>query len=156
MTHLTLVKARKEDCNLLFDWANEESVRENSFDSSKIIYEDHYEWFIKKLKSPDTLIYIVKNGNQSIGVIRLEKRDNDSLLINYSVDVKYRRQGYGTKFLILMKENFSNKTLIGKVKNNNMSSIRAFEKAGYIKTDKPAYIEFSSKKVLRWRNEVNR
>lgn len=146
MSNLILVKARKEDCNLLFNWANEESVRENSFDSSKIVYEDHCNWFTNKLESPDTLIFIVKNAPHSIGVIRLEKIDNDSKLINYSIDVKYRQQGYGTKLLKLMKEKFPNQTLIGKVKKNNMSSIRAFEKAGYIKIEHPEYNKFYSRK----------
>lgn len=146
MSNLIIVEARKEDCNLLFNWANEDLVRENSFDSNEIVYEDHCNWFTKKLESPESLIFIVKDEPHSIGVIRLEKTDNDSMLINYSVDVKYRQQGYGTKILNLMKENFPNQTLIGKVKKNNISSIRAFENAGYIKIEHLAYNKFYYRK----------
>ncbi len=42
---LYLCKACQDDCNLLFQWANEEVTRKNSFNTAQIKYKDHLKWF---------------------------------------------------------------------------------------------------------------
>ena len=37
MSSLILRKANNEDINLLFDWANDDTVRNNSFNAEKIL-----------------------------------------------------------------------------------------------------------------------
>lgn len=146
MKEYKLVKANEDDCELLYRWTNEEEVRKNSFNTDKINYEDHVKWFMGKLNSLETFIYIFKaNDEYPIGVIRLEKIDEDSMLINFSIDSKYRGLGYATKLLDLIKIKFEDYILVGKVKKGNIGSIRAFQKAGYIMTEELDKLIFYSK-----------
>lgn len=145
MRNLSLVKADIHDCELLYLWANDDAVRKNSFNTEKIVYEKHLEWFLKKLCSEDTLIYIFKDGQNPIGVIRIEKMDDDSMLINYSIDSKYRGKGYGTSLLELIRDRFPSVKLVGKVKIDNISSIKAFKKAGFFMKEELEYVIFYSK-----------
>jgi RimJ/RimL family protein N-acetyltransferase len=145
MDEYKLVEATKGDCQLLYRWTNEVEVRRNSFNTNKVSYEDHINWFMNKLNSKDTFIYIFKNKKESIGVIRLEKLECKSMLINYSIDSNYRSQGYATKLLQLIKIKFKDYTLVGEVKKNNIGSIKAFQKAGYFMKEELEYLVFYSK-----------
>lgn len=148
MDNYKLIKAKEEDCELLYKWANEEEVRKNSFNTNKINNEDHVKWFMGKLNSLETFIYIFNINEKSIGVMRLEKIDEESMLINFSIDYKYRGLGYATKLLELIKIQFEEYILVGKVKKNNIGSMKAFQKAGYIMTEELDIFIFYSKNKL--------
>lgn len=146
MSEYKLVKASEDNCELLYKWTNEEEVRKNSFNTDKINYEDHVKWFMGKLNSLEIFIYIFKKNEEPIGVMRLEKIDEESMLINFSIDCKYRGLGYATKLLKLIKVQFEEYILVGKVKKDNIGSIKAFRKSGYIMTEELDKIIFYSKK----------
>lgn len=145
MSVIQLVKANIDDSELLFFWANDDDVRKNSFNTDKIIYENHLEWFKNKLCSEGTFIYILKENYNPIGVVRLEKNDNESMIISYSIDKKHRGKGHGTELLGIIKEKFLEYNLIGKVKKDNISSIKAFKNAGYFMKEKLDCFVFYSK-----------
>jgi len=145
MDEYRLVEANEGDCQLLYRWANEVEVRKNSFNTNKVIYEDHIDWFMNKLNSKNTFIYIFKNKEKSIGVIRLEKLESPLMLINYSIDSDYRGKGYATKLLQLIKIQFRDYILFGKVKKDNMGSIKAFKNAEYFMEEELEYLVFYSK-----------
>lgn len=149
MSDCRLVEATFNDCELLYQWANDKEVRKNSFNHHLIVYEDHIKWFEDKLRSDNTTIYIFKNIQESIGMLRLEKIDESTMLINYSIDKKYRGQGYATKLLQTIKKQQVNYILVGKVKKDNIGSIRAFEKAGYFMKEELEYQVFYSKEELK-------
>ncbi|SHH20808.1 GNAT family N-acetyltransferase [Tepidibacter thalassicus] len=133
--------ANYKDCDLLFNWANDDLVRKNSFNSSKIDYSEHRKWFRSKIESNNSKIYICILNNKNIGQVRIDIEEHTGM-INYSIDKDYRGLGIGTEILKLIKSQFSNLILIGRVKYGNIPSIKAFEKAGYIKFEKENYIEF--------------
>ena len=146
MEEYKLVKANEDDCELLYIWTNEEEVRKSSFNTNKINYEDHVKWFMGKLNSLETFMYIFKtNDEEPIGVMRLEKIDEDSMLINFSIDSKYRGLGYATKLLDLIKIKFEDYVLVGKVKKDNIGSMKAFQKSGYTMIDELDKLIFYSK-----------
>ena len=128
---LELIPAANEDCELLYRWANDDEVRRNSFNTTKIAYEDHKEWFQSKISSEMTTIYILKSGNKSIGTIRLEVLAQDRYLISYSIASEFRRKGYATMMLKLVKKTNKDKVLVGRVKEDNIGSIKSFVAAGY-------------------------
>ncbi|ABW20042.1 GNAT family N-acetyltransferase [Alkaliphilus oremlandii] len=125
----------KNDCDLIFEWANDETVRNNSFNSNTIEYEEHVKWFDEKLKSTDSIMHIFEVNNVSVGLIRLDRFDDKSFLINYSIAKEHRGRGYATYLLQLIKDKYKTNFLIGKVKSTNSASIKAFMKAGYIMKD---------------------
>lgn len=142
-----LILATEEYCDLLFKWTNDEEVRLNSFNSEVLKYEEHKKWFKSKIESNNTIIYIYKARSQDIGVIRLEGMEDNSYVINYSITKEYRKKGYATDLLKLIKERYKEQLLIGKVKKENIASIKAFIRAGYVmKEEYDIYIFYSFNK----------
>lgn len=139
-----LRKAEISDCDLLYRWANDKEVRQNSFNSKVIAYEAHVRWFYNKLADDNCNIYVYIVDGKPAGQIRVEYKEGYGI-ISYSLEDKYRHQGNGERMLKLMELEQKNvkdiKKLIGRVKNNNYASIRCFEKCGYKKQKSNDYIE---------------
>jgi RimJ/RimL family protein N-acetyltransferase len=141
-------RATRSDCSLIYEWANDRTVRENSFTSDSIEYEAHVKWFEEKLNSATSRIYIAYLNARPIGQIRIEI-ENRNGIINYSVDSQWRGFGYGTLMLkeisaVLERDGVTNiDRVVGKVKYTNIPSQRAFIKAGYLETDVGDYKEYS-------------
>lgn len=146
--NLYLKKAEISDLMLLYDWRNEECVRLNSFNSEIIRFEDHERWFVNKLKSETSDILILCNEEIAVGQIRVDRLCN-KLEISYSIDYKFRGNGYGKQAIKLVeefiKENYQINTVIGKVKKSNIPSIKAFEANNYRKQEEEDYLIFIKK-----------
>lgn len=139
-----LLHATDNDCDLLFQWANDKDVRTSSFNSEAIKYEEHVKWFKNKIESNDSIIYLFKAYNDKVGVIRLDKIEDNIYIINYSITKEHRKKGYATELLKLIKGKYKNSLLIGKVKKENIASIKAFIKADYIMKEEPDFYVFCS------------
>ncbi len=128
-------KANFTDCSLLFNWKNDPNVRQASFLTDEIRFEDHVKWFSSVLNNPCILMYILKYKSSPVGVFRLDKKDY-SATIDITVDTEYRGQGVGkiiiSKIIQTAKKNGIRK-LIADVKNNNIPSIKLFISSGFIK-----------------------
>lgn len=142
----------EKDSELLFRWANDPEVRNNSFNSDPILWEDHTAWFSKKLSDEDTKMYILYDNNIPVGQVRCALSENACAEIGYSVGSAFRGHGYGTYLLSLLYAHISAETnwekLIGKVKKENIASQKAFEKAGYEKTELEEFIQYT-KEIAR-------
>lgn len=141
--NIILRKADKDDCNLLFQWANDKDVRNSSFNPSEIKYQEHIKWFNKKINSACTCIFIALIGECAVGQVRIDI-ENHNGIIDYSIDKKYRGMGYGTEILRALEKkvgdnNVHVKRLVAKVKYENEKSQRAFEKNNYQKNIKEGY-----------------
>lgn len=141
---LRLVK--REDCDLLFSWVNEEAVRRNAFNSNLISYEEHKKWFENKLKDENSIIYICYIQDKVIGQIRVDIT-GCSGVIDYSIAKEFRGKGYGTEVLKEITKELKRSRpwinrLAGRVKHNNSPSEKAFKKAGYDWKITEDYIEF--------------
>ncbi len=138
-----LRKVTEDDMMLLFKWANDPIVRNNSFQSKQIHLTDHKKWFSQLLNDSNQIQYILMRGDSPVGQIRASIIDRETALINYSIDEKYRGLGYGSIMIDLLKrkihdDNDSIQTLIGHVKPENAASKKCFEKNGFIAT----YVEY--------------
>lgn len=152
---IILQKATIEDAHILFEWRNDDEVRKRSFNSNKVSYEEHLKWFMNKLYSSNTKIYIVKDNKTPIGVIRLDDKGKNNKIISFSIDKEHRNKGHASKLLKLIKVEFKEYNLIGKVKYNNMGSIKAFQNAQYFMEEKADYLEFYSKAFKNEKYENN-
>lgn len=142
---IRLRKAVLSDVDLLFKWANDSSVRQNSFKSDPIPYEAHVQWFDKMMKDESILQFILMDEDTPVGQIRLNI-DGSSAEIGYSIAAEYRGKGYGHKILQLMLDEVkinhgTVKTLIAKVKPNNAASNSLFLQEGY----SPVYTSYKLK-----------
>lgn len=144
------VKADMSYIDVVYEWANDETTRENAFNSAEIPYEDHVRWFGRKIADTGTLFYICKDTNVDIGQLRIELLDGEAI-ISYSVDKKQRGKGYGKRIIKfaedIIRENgaFGLKqiNLVGKVKHNNIASQCCFRAEGYEEEKLDAYIRFT-------------
>lgn len=149
MAEAYLKKAECEHMRLLFEWANDEAVRDNSFNTQRIDYESHQKWFSEKINSNESVIYIYCYNEVPTGQVRVDVED-DYGLISYSVDSKYRSQGHGRMILLLLeaiiKESFPRvKYLCAKVKKTNIASQKRFEQFLYRKKERTEFIEYRKK-----------
>lgn len=145
-----LRNVNKNDVELLFGWRNDEEVRKNSFSEEVIEFKNHSSWFCKTLSREDVFLYILVDGGNDVGQIRLNVEKNTGI-ISYSIDRRFRNNGYGTKILQLVEnkiisENLGIFELQGLVKITNVASQKAFEKMGYQK-EKSDFITYT--KILK-------
>lgn len=143
---ITLRPIKEEDCDLLFEWLNDSEVRQMSFNTDPVLYDEHKEWFSKMLCSSLTHIFIICVDEKPVGQIRIYIEKNEGI-ISFSIDKNYRGCGYGSKALrkiidVVKKLGIKADKLIGKVKYENMFSRKAFHKAGYKSEERQEYIEF--------------
>jgi len=134
-----LRRALCSDVNITFKWANEPLVRKFSLTQSPITWEDHVDWFQKKIKDNDCAYFIVVHENIPIGSLRLDV-SNAVATISYLLDPIFHGKGFGSKILKAAQElskvlNLKIQTFCGVVKKQNIASIKIFEKLGYQSED---------------------
>lgn len=126
---------RKAESNLdilmLLEWANDKTVRSNSFSKEQISISDHFNWFNAKINNVGTFIYILTDLYKSyIGQIRVDKVD-DFFEIDYSISKVYRGRGFGIKIVKLLLRELGSVNYIAKVKKENLASQKVFNKLGF-------------------------
>lgn len=131
----TYRKATPDDMLLVFNWANDQLSRANSYFSEPIALETHKAWFKKKLQDKHALIYIAEVGQMPAGMVRYDISDNDAT-VGILVAEDFRGKGLAADFLtgtaqLYFKEN--TKPVLAYIKEENTASIRSFEKAKYKK-----------------------
>lgn len=130
-----LKKVVADDCELLFQWTNDELVRENSFSSNIVSFEEHMVWFNNKLLSNNSYMYIFYINENPIGQVRIDIVKEDGI-ISYSLDKDYRGKGLAFEMLKLAENeiyinNIIIRALIGYVKIDNLASQKIFHNLGY-------------------------
>ncbi|HEY8889399.1 MAG TPA: GNAT family N-acetyltransferase [Clostridium sp.] len=130
-----LKKVVESDCKILFQWSNEKLVRGNSFSSKAITFEEHMEWFKKRLGSNSCYLYIFCIDENPVGQVRLDV-ENEIGTISYSLDKDYRGQGLAIEMLELLENqiyesNMKVKILKGYVKSGNLASQKVFQRLQY-------------------------
>lgn len=152
--HLRL--ARADDAGEYYDLVNDLSVRENSFTKNIIEWDSHLRWFIDKLMTEETILFVLENeAKDFLGQIRF---DYDSKSINcwyidYSVVPKARGKGYGTLIVKLGVEKLldakADATICAEVKNENTASLKVFRKLGYVETKQKNSSKFHWQKIIK-------
>ena len=130
-----LREATLQDMDLIYEWANDPLVRNNSFNSEPIPYETHVKWYDRIMSDESVLQFILMDEDIPVGQIRLNI-DGDEAEIGYSIASDYRGKGYGHKVLQLVAEEVKKKypdirCLVAKVKPENIASSKLFEHEGY-------------------------
>lgn len=123
------------DIGDLFEWRNHPVIRENSFGTNVISLNEHERWFKKKIKDPGSKIYIACCGDGKIGMIRFDDH-GDVIKVNVMLNPDFLNKGFGSKIIKLGIEKLTSeikldKHIVAEIKNDNMASIRAFQKVGF-------------------------
>lgn len=138
---LFLRNATIEDAQDVFNWRNDPDTRANSFNKDEIDLESHMLWFGKRLGRENTLMYILMNGNQKAGNIRIDIEGTTGE-ISYMIAPKARGKGYGKKILALLEKTLSETPageritgFKGSVLKGNKASCRCFLANGYTQSE---------------------
>lgn len=129
----------EEDKKMIFDWTNEKQTRLNSFNSKVISFEEHSDWFDKKLKNPDAKYYIALYENQPAGLVRFDKQE-DYTLIGINIARSFRGLGLSSTFLKITVSDYIKQhpeaIIRGYIKEENVASQRAFASANFVSLQK--------------------
>jgi RimJ/RimL family protein N-acetyltransferase len=135
MNQLHFRFATEHDVDLYFEWANDITVRQNSFIQDEISYANHVYWFNSKLQSSACNFFLFLNStNENVGQIRIDISNNETV-IGISIDKNHRGKGYATEMLIQATNhylsNHPSETIIAYIKKENTASYRSFVNAGF-------------------------
>lgn len=143
MTSITLLPAKptEEDARLVMRWRNDPVTRRNSFHQEKKVWESFYgefrdEYFKMKKLPP---LFGLHRGER-VGFLRFrEYQLNDVrdgvVEVGIMISPEFRRRGFGVN-LIEMGVDWAFERgvdrVVAEIKRENIASIRAFEKAGFL------------------------
>ncbi|HZS09410.1 MAG TPA: GNAT family N-acetyltransferase [Blastocatellia bacterium] len=133
---LTIREARPEDARLLWEWANDPSVRSNSFNQEPIPWESHLRWYEKRLASPGTRFWLLEVNSVPAGQIRYDRDDEGhSAEISFSLAGEFRGKGLGTRIITLTLgpavTELGVEEIVAVVLDGNIPSSKAFRSAGF-------------------------
>ena len=124
---------KQEDCLKIFEIANDDDVRQSSFNSEKIKLEDHKNWFKNILKEDSTKFYVLEYKEDIIGQLRFDS-DEEFPVISISLNKKYRGLGL-SKYLLSKGMEYLNNydKIVAYIKQDNIKSISFFKSMGFKK-----------------------
>jgi spore coat polysaccharide biosynthesis predicted glycosyltransferase SpsG len=128
--------ARISDAHALHSWRNEPEYRALSFSPQPISLASHHTWLERKLKSSDSLIWIVSDkSGTSIGTIAVDSLDCETANLAVCLCPAQRGRGLGPILIEkasrkLFQEHNVDRILV-QFKPGNTASQQAFKKAGY-------------------------
>jgi len=128
-----LFEATKEDARAIFDLANDDVVRANSFQSGKIEWKGHLDWYKSRLASNDVYFYTLKKQSLFLGQVRFERDGTDGWIISISLAAPLRGCGMASAAITKAVERLPKviSELTAYIKCSNLASVRAFERAGF-------------------------
>ncbi|NQY05410.1 MAG: UDP-2,4-diacetamido-2,4,6-trideoxy-beta-L-altropyranose hydrolase [Flavobacteriaceae bacterium] len=130
---VTFREANLADTKLLFDWANDEVVRSNSYNSEEIDFMSHKEWFESKLDDKNQLFFIAVQNNNDIGLIRYTIEE-DHAVLGISIAQEHRGKDLAGHMLRESARYYFKShrlPIFAYIKKENTASIHSFKKAGY-------------------------
>lgn len=131
--------AESTDARRIWEWSNDPEVRSVSFSSDPIPWDSHVAWFQARLADPQCRQCIaVERKGDPIAQVRFDIADDNSATISISLAADVRGKGLGTQLIWMACRELFAETEIDRVealiKPDNVASIRAFEKAGFVTT----------------------
>ena len=136
---MQLRKAKRSDALIYFEWANDPSVRANSFQTEPILLENHMKWFNSRLTSESTYLFIAEYEGIPCGQIRFDIID-DKAFVALSIPSNYRGKKLGTTLIRKGMQIFDaviNKDIpiVAEIKITNQKSINSFKSINFIETE---------------------
>jgi spore coat polysaccharide biosynthesis predicted glycosyltransferase SpsG/RimJ/RimL family protein N-acetyltransferase len=132
---LGLRRAKETDCRMIWTWANEPSVRQASFVSDPIPWDQHVRWFSAKMADGKCFYYVGSDDRDNpIGQIRFDL-DGREGAVSLSLAPAMRGRGYGSALIVRGVEQFfadsQAEVVHAYIKPENQISLRAFERADF-------------------------
>ena len=131
-------RAESSDCRPLWNLVNDPTVRASAFSPESIPWDDHVAWFRKKMEATTCQFLIGETAGTMVGQVRVDQCSEREGEISLSVVSGFRGTGAGHRMLELaVRQIFATTALLrihAYIQPQNLVSIRAFEKAGFLKS----------------------
>ena len=133
---ITLRSAGTGDCRKLWEWANEATVRQASFNSSPIAWEQHCEWFAKQLDDERSRVLIFEDGRSTpVGSVRFHATSDSDAEMSVTIAPEFRGQGMAPCLIDQAAqftfEQDTNERIHAFIRTENRVSAKSFENAGF-------------------------
>lgn len=133
-------KAKLDDARKIYEWRNDARVRTVSRDTSAISFDDHLRWFEGSLGMSGRMILIGElETSESVGVVRFDECDDNSVEVSIYLDPERSGQGLGSP-LLEAAENYlasvrnSAVDIVAYTMLGNAKSEHLFKRGGYYRT----------------------
>ncbi|WP_400080427.1 UDP-2,4-diacetamido-2,4,6-trideoxy-beta-L-altropyranose hydrolase [Winogradskyella sp. R77965] len=134
MLSIKLRNATIEDSKLIFDWSNDDLVRQNSFNSEKLVLSNHNIWYTEKLKDKSCMFLVALVEDEAAGLVRFTIGETHTV-VGITISKYFRGKQLASRFLTAAaKDYFKTNTLpiFAYIKKDNIASIKSFQNAGYV------------------------
>lgn len=129
-TKYTINNAIQDDIKDVFNLSNDKLVRCNSINTTPISWEEHVEWFNKRVVS-SLPFYIIRDSNKNlIAQVRIDKQDE--FIISISLSKIYRGNGLASDIIKQCSQKSGCNEITALIRKDNIASQKAFTKAGYV------------------------
>lgn len=130
-------RAELTDAEFYFNLVNDPECRKSAFNTKDIPFDEHREWFVKKIYSPDSRMFVLEAGRNQVGQVRFDKRTEQLAEIDVAVSKDFRRFGIASHAIPLicrqiLKEKFAH-MILARVKKDNKASLKTFKKSGFVR-----------------------
>jgi RimJ/RimL family protein N-acetyltransferase len=150
VSEVVLRPAEARDCQRIWLLRNDPETQQASFDSAEIPWDVHARWFNDSLGRANRRIYMIVVKDLTEGVARLDIGRSDGV-VSIHLAAEWRGRGVGPIALDhlarIAKRELKLDCLRAFVKPNNLASLSAFRKAGFVVTQTGAVV--SLKRSLR-------
>ena len=149
---ITMRQVTQDDCDLIWQWSNENETRKASYSNESISWDEHVRWFKEKLGDANHVFFIALNERgKPVGQIRYAINDNKAT-VSVSIAPKSRSLGYGSELLTVAAKKLFDETevdeILAYIKEGNTVSLKAFQKAGFILTEERYFQGIKSQKYI--------
>ena len=141
---------RIEDLDQLVSWMNDAEIQKTFVEKPRTFSVDGQTTQVQRMEAmptPRAILYSIFFKDQLIGRLKLSKINWEQKIAHTSILIEpnpeFRGKGYGTesfKLLIDLAKDLGLKTLISKIHEENIPSIKLHEKVGFKKDLKGKYI----------------
>ncbi len=124
------------DAQMLFKWACDPQVRQNSFNSAGIKWEDHVAWLESRINSDDCRIYLaISEYGKSLGVVRFDCGTEQEAIISITLAPEVRGYSLAASVICCGVSKFYAECgrfrVVAKIKPSNIASQHSFIEAGF-------------------------
>jgi UDP-2,4-diacetamido-2,4,6-trideoxy-beta-L-altropyranose hydrolase len=131
---LWLKPVTETDRQVLYQWQLAPKTRQYSRDPNPPTLDQHQRWFTSILHNKLVGFYLIMNGEQQCGYVRLHPAVQNNI-IGWEVSIALAPDAYGLGFghkaLLLAANLHPEKTLLAYIEAQNQPSVKTFAKAGY-------------------------
>lgn len=117
------------DAYRLWRWRNDDETRRHSLSTDPVRWRAHISWLIAALSAEDRQLYVGEFEGQPVGQVRVDRRP-DGWEVSITVAPEARGHGHAARLLSAIRQEVDG-PLYAVIRRDNLSSLRAFRRAGY-------------------------